>query len=446
MYPGKSVVGGSTTGSGCSLSGSILSFSGINFGYTGSGTNSGRGGACSGSSGLVAINSIIESRDAIFDEHMFSSIPRPSQRSLIFKRKLNVNRTIEKFKARLVIQGFKQKSGIDYFDTYALVSYYIDKVLKKFNYSDCNPISTPLDTCKKLMPNRGRAVSQLEYSRVIGCLMYVTTCTRPDIAFAVGKLCRLVYFSYPSVLEGYTDASWIDNTEDNSSTIGRVFLLSAAGKEAEWLKNFLLEIPLWVKPIAPISIHCDSATTLVKAYSQMYNRKSRHLGVRHSMIRELITNGWIPSRVIHQRNYPQRVRSSEAVLVLNYQQALGSNSLLWKVITRFQVISGNHSYGTTTFSAPGTSSTHDMMSLNSNNNGISSIIPFDDGKMGNQDGRLSSVANLDNRNQSNPLVYVGYQQLKLEPHMPDHAQWSAFGVPGASLMHSTIDLTSNNND
>ncbi|GJU49800.1 putative RNA-directed DNA polymerase [Tanacetum coccineum] len=66
--------------------------------------------------------------------------------------------------------------------------------------------------------------------------------------------------------------------------------LVAAGKEAEWLKNLLLEIPLWVKPIAPISICYDSAATLAKAYSQMYNRKYRHLGVRHSMIRELITN------------------------------------------------------------------------------------------------------------------------------------------------------------
>ncbi|GJS37787.1 hypothetical protein Tco_0536169 [Tanacetum coccineum] len=35
------------------------------------------------------------------------------------------------------------------------------------------------------------------------------------------------------------------------------------------------------------------AATLAKAYSQMYNGKSRHLGVRHSMIRELITNGVI---------------------------------------------------------------------------------------------------------------------------------------------------------
>ncbi|GJR24006.1 zinc finger, CCHC-type containing protein [Tanacetum coccineum] len=38
------------------------------------------------------------------------------------KKKLKVDETIEKLKARLVIQGFKQKSGIEYFDTYAPVT------------------------------------------------------------------------------------------------------------------------------------------------------------------------------------------------------------------------------------------------------------------------------------------------------------------------------------
>ncbi|GJS69117.1 zinc finger, CCHC-type containing protein [Tanacetum coccineum] len=194
-------------------------------------------------------------------------------------------------------------------------SHYIKKVLKKFNYFDYSLVSTPMDTSEKLMPNNGQAVSQLEYSRVIGCLMYVMTCTMPDIAFVVGKLSR--YTSNPGNSAGYTDASWISNTEDNPSTSGWVFLLGGgviswhsknqtcitgstmefefvalvvAGKEAEWLKNLFLEIPLWVKPIALISIRYDSATTLTKAYSQMYNRKSRHLGVRHNMIHDLITN------------------------------------------------------------------------------------------------------------------------------------------------------------
>ncbi|GJZ29710.1 zinc finger, CCHC-type containing protein, partial [Tanacetum coccineum] len=141
---------------------------------------------------------------------------------------------------------------------------YIKKVLKKFNYFDCTPVSTPMDTSEKLMPNNGQAVSQLEYSRVIGCLMYAMTCTRPDIAFAMGKLSRLTYTDYPLVLGGYIDGSWISNIEENSSTSGWVFLLdggviswaskkqiyitgsiieskfvalAAAGKEAEWLKK-----------------------------------------------------------------------------------------------------------------------------------------------------------------------------------------------------------------
>nr|GFA84444.1 zinc finger, CCHC-type [Tanacetum cinerariifolium] len=67
--------------------------------------------------------------------------------------------------------------------------------------------------------------------------------------------------------------------------------LTAAGKEAEWLRNLLFKIPLWVKPITLISIRFDSSATLAKVYSQMYNGKSRHLGVSHSIIRELITNG-----------------------------------------------------------------------------------------------------------------------------------------------------------
>ncbi|GJZ77916.1 zinc finger, CCHC-type containing protein [Tanacetum coccineum] len=101
----------------------------------------------------------------------------------------------------------------------------VQKVLKKFNYFDCTLMSTPMDTSEKLMPNNGQSVSQLEYSRVIGCRMYAMTCTRPNITFVVGKLSSLTYTGYPSVLEGYTDASWISNTKDNSSTSGWVFLL-----------------------------------------------------------------------------------------------------------------------------------------------------------------------------------------------------------------------------
>ncbi|GJR67130.1 zinc finger, CCHC-type containing protein [Tanacetum coccineum] len=171
-------------------------------------------------------------------------------------------------------------------------SHYLEKVLKKFNYFDCTLVSTPIDTSGKLMPNNGQAVSQLKYSRVIGCLMYAMTCTRHDIAFAVGKLS--MYTSNPGTQHWQAIQrvlKYLKKTMDYRLTYtSYLSVLEADGKEAQWLRNLILEILLWSKPITSISIHCDSDATLAKAYSQMYNGKSRYLGVRHSMIRELITN------------------------------------------------------------------------------------------------------------------------------------------------------------
>ncbi|XP_074297572.1 secreted RxLR effector protein 161-like [Silene latifolia] len=134
-------------------------------------------------------------------------------------------------------------------------SHYIEKVLKTFKYDDCSPVSTPMDPRVKLIPNTGDAISQLEYLQVIGCLMYAMMRTRPDIAYAVGKLSRytsnpsthhglavkrvlkylkksmnycLTYTGNPLVIKGYSNVSWITNVEDHSSTSGWVFLLGEA--------------------------------------------------------------------------------------------------------------------------------------------------------------------------------------------------------------------------
>jgi hypothetical protein len=54
-----------------------------------------------------------------------------------------------------------------------------------------------------------------------------------------------------------------------------------------------MKIPLWPKPVPPVSLHCDSQTTLSRAYNHIYNGKSRHIGLRHSYVRQLLTDGVI---------------------------------------------------------------------------------------------------------------------------------------------------------
>ncbi|GKD70386.1 zinc finger, CCHC-type containing protein, partial [Tanacetum coccineum] len=201
----------------------------------------------------------------------------------------------------MVIQGFRQKSGINYFDTYALVARIKTIRLLIALASIHNLIIHQMDVKTTFL--NGELEEEVYMNQPQGFIPGMKT--RPDITFAMGKLSKytsnpstqhwqaiqrvlkylkktidysLTYTDYPSILERYTDASWISNTEDNSSTSAK----AAAGKEAEWLRNLILKIPLWSKPIAPISILYDSSATLAKAYSQMYNGKSRYLGVRHS--------------------------------------------------------------------------------------------------------------------------------------------------------------------
>lgn len=66
------------------------------------------------------------------------------------------------------------------------------------------------------------------------------------------------------------------------------------GKEAQGLRDFLLEILLISKDVCSIWIYCDSQTTLVGTYSSIYNERSIHISIQHDYVRKLIKGETIP--------------------------------------------------------------------------------------------------------------------------------------------------------
>jgi len=74
---------------------------------------------------------------------------------------------------------------------------YIEKVLAKFNMTECNPFRIPAEPSLRLSRDMESAdvettakMRSIPYRQVIGSLMYAAITFRPDITYAVNQLAR----------------------------------------------------------------------------------------------------------------------------------------------------------------------------------------------------------------------------------------------------------------
>jgi hypothetical protein len=80
-------------------------------------------------------------------------------------------------------------------------SQFASSILRDFNMQDCNKVATPCpktrltsDMCPKTDAEREEVAQEpfSNYCAIVGKCMYLSTCTRPDIAFAVRELARFM--------------------------------------------------------------------------------------------------------------------------------------------------------------------------------------------------------------------------------------------------------------
>jgi hypothetical protein len=233
-------------------------------------------------------------------------------------------------------------------------------LLDRFGFADCTPVSTPLDPGSRLdmsqcpqTPEDDEFMRDKPYVSAVGALMYLAIATRPDIAHAVGVLCRfmskpdpahwkaakylfrylrgsvdyrLTYAPDPSssqLFTTYSDADHGGNPDNGRSTsayvvkmgTGAVSWMSrlqsivalstteaefisavSAGQEIVWMRSFLGELGYAFD--APSLLLVDNQSAIQVARNPEHHGRMKHLDLRFFWLRDMVNSGVIAVRYI----------------------------------------------------------------------------------------------------------------------------------------------------
>ncbi|CAI7891369.1 unnamed protein product [Closterium sp. NIES-54] len=227
-------------------------------------------------------------------------------------------------------------------------SHMAQQVLQRFDFTYSSPQATPLSTRHSLsaLPSDESVEPSGPYSELVGCLMYLMTCTRPDLAYPLSILACYVapgrhrpehmaaakrVLRYlcstsglglvlggrsPVVLTDHADASWVDDLATQRSSQGYTFSLGSgsvswrstrsssvlsssceaeiyagamAAQELRWLTYLLTD--LGEPPRSPPILYVDNKAMLALCREHRLEHRTKHIALRYFLARELQQRG-----------------------------------------------------------------------------------------------------------------------------------------------------------
>ncbi|CAI7931068.1 unnamed protein product, partial [Closterium sp. NIES-54] len=194
-------------------------------------------------------------------------------------------------------------------------------VLQRFGFLFSSPQPTPLSTNHSLSapPSNKSVVQSGPYPELVGCLMYMMTCTRPDLVYPLSLLARYVapgrhgkvhwdaakrVLRYlcstlgmglvlggrgPLVLTGHADASWVDDSAMQRSSHGYTFSLAMAAQELHWLTYLLTDLGELAR--LPPVLYVDNKAMIALCQEHRLEHRTKHIALRYFLARELQQRG-----------------------------------------------------------------------------------------------------------------------------------------------------------
>ncbi|CAI7798527.1 unnamed protein product, partial [Closterium sp. NIES-53] len=179
-------------------------------------------------------------------------------------------------------------------------SHMVHQVLQRFDFTYSSPQSTPVPTGHSLSaPSLNESVEPSGlYPELVGCLMYLMTCTRPDLAYSLSLLARYVAPVRRRSSQGYTfslgsgSVSWPSTRPSSvlrSSCEAEIYAGAMAAQELCWL-TYLLTDP-GEPPRSPPVLYIDNKAILALCQEHSQEHRTKHIALCYFLARELQQRG-----------------------------------------------------------------------------------------------------------------------------------------------------------